>query len=722
MDTSKNPRLLMRIAIAAALSISLIIPLRSTLALAKVTVSFVMINPITGKNAGASAWIILNQVNRAETKQARTNSSGVATFSIEPVDYILTSLCSVCFADGSQTRQGTQYLIQPQPNGSVVVKSAADETMTKDSSGRWKISAIDKRAKLSSDPWKTLSNIPTNLGTTRNAFLLTDGRVVVMAVKQNANGQGWRDHWWVLSPDLAGHYSSATWAPIASLQAGYNPITFNGAVLHDGNLLIAGGEANSSASGVFQQNVNMVSIYNPTKNTWTSVVPPDGGSGDWEKIGASPFVELADGSVMIGHNEGPTYSVLFNPRTSLWTRTGLNKQSENIEQGYTLLQNDKILDIDSSLCCASTMSEIYDPASGSWTAGPDVPAVLGHSEIGPAVSLPNGKVLATGATGHNALYDPFTNSWSTVPDFPHLNNGLQLVAADNPAGVLPNGNVLVATSIFTCSTQNCSFMAPQQWFEYDWVANTWNRVPDLPFGPASSTLANESQLLVLPTGELLAITYQGLALYSGTGGPSVSWAPAITDLPVRGFHPGAQYTLTGTQLAGLTQGSFWGDESQNATNYGLVQIQNIATGHKYYARAFDYTSTSIAPAATSTLSFELNGTVENGPSRLRVIANGIASAPEVISVSGYAPKIARKGSISLKSLAAGLGLTVPAGATVTGVVASSSSSICSISSGTVNSKGLKAGSCAVTITIQAKKPPRGPAPAPVKGSISIVVR
>ena len=722
MEASRNPRFLMRIAIAAALSISLLIPFHSTLALAKVTVSFVMINPITGKNAGSSAWIILNQVNRADTQQARTNSSGVATFSIEPVDYILTSLCSVCFADHSQTRQGTQYLIQPQPNGTVFVKSAADETMKKDGSGRWKISAIDKRAKLRNDPWKLLSKLPANLGATRNAFLLTDGRVVVMAVNQNANGKGWRDHWWIMSPDLAGNYSNATWASMASLQAGYNPITFNGAVLHDGNLLIAGGEANSSASGVFQQNVNMVSIYNPMSNAWTSVAPPDGGLGDWTKIGAAPFVELADGSVMIGHNEGPTYSALFNPQTSLWTQTGLDKQSENIEQGYTLLQNDKILDIDSSLCCASTMSEIYDPATGSWTRGADVPAVLGHSEIGPAISLPNGKVLATGATGHNALYDPVTNSWTTVPDFPHLNNGLQLVAADNPAAVLPNGNVLVATSVFVCSTGNCSFMAPEQWFEYDWVTNTWIRVPDSPYAPASSTLANEAQLLVLPTGELLAITYQGLAIYSGTGGPSASWAPTITDLPVREFHPGAQYTLTGTQLGGLTQGSFWGDESQNATNYGLVQIENIATGHKYYARAFNYTSTSIAPAAASTLSFELNGTVENGPSRLRVIANGIASVAETISVSGYAPKIARKGSISLKSLAAGLGLAVPAGATVTGVVASSSSSICKISSGTVYSKKVKAGACTVKVTVQAKKPRRGPTPAPVKASITIAVR
>lgn len=724
MDTSRNPRILKRFAIAAALSFSLLIPFRSTLALAKVTVSFVMINPLTGKNAGASARITLSQVDRNDRQDAQTNSNGVATFTIDPVDYILTSQCWVCYADNAHAPAGTQYLIQPQPNGSVIVKSAADETMTKDGSGRWKISVVDKRTRLRNDPWKLLSNVPVNLGATAHEYLLTDGRVLVQTVEWQRSG--WKDLWWTLTPDLFGRYDTGTWKKIPAPAAGYNPTNFNAAVLHDGTFIVAGGEQNSSATGVFEENINKVYLYNPVSNAWTLVAPPDGGTGDWTGIGASPFVELADGTVMIGHNgdsthRGPTYSALFNPTTSMWTHTGLNKQSANQEQGYTLLQNDKVLDI-SSGDISGLMTELYDPATGLWTQGPDLPYELGHSEIGPAISLPNGKVLATGATGRNALYDPFTNSWSTVPDFPKLNNGLQLAAADNPAAVLPNGNVLIATSVFVCATQNCYWMAPQRWFEYDWASNTWTAAPDSLFAPASSTIANGTQSLVLPTGEILVITELGPALYHGSGGPSTSWAPTIADLSSREIRPGTQYSLNGAQLAGLTQGSFWGDEQQNATNYGLVQIENIATGHKYYARAFNYTSTSIAPAAASTLTFELNGTVENGPSRLRVIANGISSLAETISVSGYAPKIARKGSIRLKSLVAGLGLAIPAGATVTGVVASSSSSLCKISSGTLYSKGVKAGSCTVKIVVQAKKPLHGPTPGPVKASIVIAIR
>jgi hypothetical protein len=706
------------------LSLILLAPTHGALALEKITVSFVMINPRTGANAGDSARITLAQVNRNDRQTIRTNSDGIATFTIDPVDYILTSECWVCFADNMHAPGGTQYLIQPQPNGTVVVKSAADEVMRKDGAGRWKITVVDKRAKLRNDPWQLLSNLPANLGMTAHEYLLTDGRVLMQTVSWQTTG--WKDLWWTLTPDLLGRYATGTWTKISSPAAGYNPTNFNAAVLHDGRFFVAGGEQNSSATGVFQENINQIYTLDLVTNSWSSVTPPNGGTGDWTGIGASPFVELADGSVMIGHNgdsthRGPTFSALFNPQTSAWAETGANKQSANQEQGYTLLQNDLVLDI-SSGDISGTMTELFNPATGLWTQGPDLPYELGHSEIGPALSLPNGKVLATGATGRNALYDPFTNSWSTVPDFPALNNGLQLDAADNPAAVLPNGNVLIATSVFTCSTQNCFWMAPQRWFEYDWATNTWKSVPDSLYAPASSTIANDAQSLVLPTGEILVITAQGPALYHGSGGPNAAWAPTVTVLPVRTIHPGTEYTLSGTQLAGLTQGSFWGDEQQNATNYGLVQIENIATGHKYFARAFDYSSTSIAQGASSTLSFTLGSTVENGPSRLRVIANGIASAPENITVIGYAPQISRKGSITLKSLAAGLGLKVASGATISAVVASASASVCKVSGGTLYSKGVKSGTCSVTVTVQAKKPANGPKPAPVKASVGVVVR
>jgi hypothetical protein len=77
-----------------------------------------------------------------------------------------------------------------------------------------------------------------------------------------------------------------------------------------------------------------------------------------------------------------------------------------------------------------------------------------------------------------------------------------------------------------------------------------------------------------------------------------------------------------------------GDEQQNATNYGLVQITNKANNHISYARSFDFSNTSIGTNAPSSLKFTVESSIENGPSSLRVIASGFASAPIDVSISG----------------------------------------------------------------------------------------
>ena len=91
--------------------------------------------------------------------------------------------------------------------------------------------------------------------------------------------------------------------------------------------------------------------------------------------------------------------------------------------------------------------EIYDPITGVWTSAGNTSVQLrdaaGH-ETGPAVLRPDGTVFATGANkssaGHTAIYDTTTGSWTPGPDILGVND-----AADVPAALLPDGNVLVVT-------------------------------------------------------------------------------------------------------------------------------------------------------------------------------------------------------------------------------------------------------------------------------------
>jgi hypothetical protein len=63
-------------------------------------------------------------------------------------------------------------------------------------------------------------------------------------------------------------------------------------------------------------------------------------------------------------------------------------------------------------------------------------------------------------------------------------------------------------------------------------------------------------------------------------------------------------------------------------------IANKATNHISYARSFDFSNTSIGANAPSSLKFTVDSSIENGPSSLRVIASGFASAPIDVSILG----------------------------------------------------------------------------------------
>src|SRR5207253_6404988 len=58
---------------------------------------------------------------------------------------------------------------------------------------------------------------------------------------------------------------------------------------------------------------------------------------------------------------------------------------------------------------------------------------------GAPLRLPSGKIFWPGANGTTAFYNPSTNEWTS--GFPLPNN---LVPADAPAAMLPNGKVLLA--------------------------------------------------------------------------------------------------------------------------------------------------------------------------------------------------------------------------------------------------------------------------------------
>jgi hypothetical protein len=92
--------------------------------------------------------------------------------------------------------------------------------------------------------------------------------------------------------------------------------------------------------------------------------------------------------------------------------------------------------------------------------------------------------------------------------------------------------------------------------------------------------------------------------------------------------------VKGTQFNGLSQGAAYGDDVQAASNYPVVRITNVATGHVFYC--FTYKPSSMGVATGSLIvsaHFTVPAKAERGASQLEVVTNGIASAPVSVTVN-----------------------------------------------------------------------------------------
>ncbi len=457
--------------------------------------------------------------------------------------------------------------------------------------------------------WQKLTNQPPFQ--TDTALLLTDGSVLVH--EYSSSNTSTPSHWWRLVPDINGSYANGTWVAAGDMGTAYSPLYFASALLRDGRVLVEGGEYNHLQFSW----TNQGAIYDPLTNTWTPVSPPSG----WSTVGDAPAAVLPDGTFTMGRSGGIFKSqVLFNESNLTWTNTGTGKADGFEEEGFALLPNGKLLTVDTQNI---PNSELYDPASGTWSSGGSTIVTLadaGSLEIGPLIQRPNGTVVSFGGTPHTAIYNTSTGTWAAGPDFPGGND-----VADGPGAILPNGEILIYASPGV-------FSGTGTFFTYDGTSFTPQPATD-----SSRRLQSwQSRMLVLPTGEVMWLVADGstkdVELFQIREKPFRSWAPVIQSVPAT-LTRGGTFQISGQQFNGLSCGADYGDDATMATNYPLVRITNDSTGHIFYARTHDHSTMAIATGnATVSTMFDVPNNVETGLSRIAVVANGIPSRPKAVTI------------------------------------------------------------------------------------------
>jgi Galactose oxidase, central domain len=204
-------------------------------------------------------------------------------------------------------------------------------------------------------------------------------------------------------------------------------------LLRDGKVLVAGGGESGGPSA---------ELYDPASGTWTATGKMVYGGG-----GATL---LLDGKVLVAGAGDGTSAELYDPARGTWTATGSMLTPGGTA---TLLRDGRVLVVSgdggpgSSSCCAPNIhgdlpsAELYDPASGTWTATSDtIRPRSGHT----ATLLPDGKVLVAGGVGVRGigpdasaeLYDPASGTWTRTSNMIEVHGG-------GTATLLSDGTVLL---------------------------------------------------------------------------------------------------------------------------------------------------------------------------------------------------------------------------------------------------------------------------------------
>jgi hypothetical protein len=481
------------------------------------------------------------------------------------------------------------------------------------------------------------------------ALLQSDGSVMYQ-VGANSSTKTWSR----LAANSSGSYSSGTTTTLGSMNTGR--LFFGTAVLPDGRVWAIGGEYTGNNQNTYSRTAE---IFNPLggtngKGAWTTTT-----NFPQTQFGDDPVEVLSPTAVLAGYIVGPqTY--LYNPTTDTWTQTGTKlRNDQSDEETWIKLPDGSILsyDVFSSISTGVFHAQRYIPSSGTWVDASNVsanpPHILSDAaegyELGPGVVLPNGKVFLLGANGYTAYYDPATNLWSAGPMMP-TNSGKQLVAADAPCAMMPNGDVLMALSpLGGLSGGSYTFPSPTYLYEFNPNDGSYTYA-NLTFSTKNSFVCC---MLVLPNGQVL-LTNESTTLefYTPVGSPQSAWRPTVTGIADNG---GGVYTLTGTQFNGLSEGASYGDDDSMAENYPVVQFKDAA-GNISYGRTANWSSVGVATGTTpvtTQVTLPAGHTSITDFASFTVIADGISSVsyniapPTITSLSTSQGRIAGGNTVTI---------------------------------------------------------------------------
>jgi WD40 repeat protein len=225
-------------------------------------------------------------------------------------------------------------------------------------------------------------------------------------------------------------------------------------LLQNGKVLVLGGDATAE-------------LYDPTTGSFSFT----GSMATARSYGFTATL-LTNGEVLVAGGEDPSSNMLssaelFDPATGIFSPTGSMTVAKEGAVSI-LLGNNKVLVVGGDWTYTGGPAEIYDPSSGTFTET-STPPVYPHYGILAGTLLPNGLIFIGGGILSNGtpsapwsnrteFYDPANGTFYAGPPLNDA-SGNTIGFSQNAMTILPNGTVLIA-GFFGASDHNTDIYTP----------------------------------------------------------------------------------------------------------------------------------------------------------------------------------------------------------------------------------------------------------------------
>jgi hypothetical protein len=258
--------------------------------------------------------------------------------------------------------------------------------------------------------------------------------------------------------------------------------------------------------------------------------------------------------------------------------------------------------------------------------------MIAFNATGCTFSLSSLKLVFSGVSANTN----FTNTTDTVVTGARVTSGRpNYTCMDAPCAIMPNGNLVFLAGVEYNSGNNY-FNARCRAFVWDGSSALATPL----VSDATGSFDNAEfvfQMMVVPDGAILFKSYvDNWRIYEGSGlaeiVPLANSRPTITSMPTE-LDRGQTFTLTGTQLCGLTEGGAFGDDGSPRSNFPVVRFTNTTTAKVFDAFTYNFSYRGIGAGRAGSCLVKVPNIIDSGNYLVEVIANGVKSVAQPVLIN-----------------------------------------------------------------------------------------